>query len=111
MWRMLQADEPGDYVLATGVGNTVRDFLALAFDQAGLDWEKYVRFDDRYRRPAEVDALIGDASLAESELGWKPRVLIPELVKIMVESDVRAFEDRRTEIDRPDLPSWQLGLP
>jgi GDPmannose 4,6-dehydratase len=110
MWRMLQADEPGDYVLATGVGNSVRDFLALAFDHVGLDWEKYVRFDDRYRRPAEVDALIGDASLAESEVGWKPRVLMPELVKIMVEADAKAFEDRRLVIDRPDLPSWQLGL-
>jgi GDPmannose 4,6-dehydratase len=110
MWRMLQTDEPGDYVLATGVGNTVRDFLALAFDQAGLDWEKYVCFDDRYCRPAEVDALIGDASLAQSRVGWKPQVLMPELVKIMVEADVRAFEDRRTEIDRPDLPSWRLGL-
>jgi GDPmannose 4,6-dehydratase len=111
MWRMLQADEPSDYVLATGVGNTVRDFLGLAFDQVGLDWEKYVRFDDRYRRPAEVDALIGDASLAESEVGWKPRILMPELVKIMVEADAKAFEDRRLVIDRPDLPSWQLGLP
>lgn len=110
MWRMLQADDPGDYVLATGVGNTVRDFLALAFDEVGLDWEKYVRFDDRYRRPAEVDALVGDASLAESQVGWKPRVLVPELVKIMVEADARAFEDHRAEVDRPDLPGWQLGL-
>lgn len=110
MWRMLQVDEPGDYVLATGVGNTVKDFLALAFDQVGLDWEKYVRFDDRYRRPAEVDALIGDASLAEAEVGWKPQVLMPELVKIMVEADVKAFEVGETSIDRPDLPSWQLGL-
>ena len=110
MWRMLQADEPGDYVLATGVGTTVRDFLALAFDQVGLDWEKHVRFDDRYRRPAEVDALIGDASLAEAQVGWKPRVLVPELVKIMVEADAKAFEDRPAEVDRPDLPGWQLEV-
>lgn len=110
MWRMLQADDPGDYVLATGIGNTVRQFLALAFEQVGLDWEKYVRFDDRYRRPSEVDALIGDASFVESEVGWKPRVLMPELVKIMVECDVRAFEDSRIEIDRPDLPGWHPGL-
>jgi len=107
---MLQADDPGDYVLATGIGNTVRQFLALAFEQVGLDWEKYVRFDDRYRRPSEVDALIGDASFVESEVGWKPRVLMPELVKIMVECDVRAFEDSRIEIDRPDLPGWHPGL-
>ena len=64
MWRMLQQEEPRDYVLATGVGRSVRDFLSLAFDHVGLDWEKYVRFDGRYRRPAEVDALVGDASRA-----------------------------------------------
>ena len=74
MWRMLQADTPEDYVLATGVGRSVREFLALAFEQVGLDWEKYVRFDDRYRRPTEIDSLVGDASKAESRLGWKPQV-------------------------------------
>ena len=62
MWRMLQADEPDDYVLATGVGITVRDFLEISFEHAGLDWEKHVRFDERYLRPTEVDALIGDAT-------------------------------------------------
>ena len=80
-------------MLATGIGNSVREFLALAFDQVGLDWEKYVRFDERYRRPIEVDALIGDASKAKSRFGWKPQVLMPELVKIMVEADMRALED------------------
>ncbi len=93
MWRMMQADEPADYVLATGVGHSVRDFLALAFDEVGLDWEKYVRFDDRYRRPAEVEALVGDATLAESNLGWQAKVLVPELVKIMVQADVLDLED------------------
>jgi GDPmannose 4,6-dehydratase len=110
IWRMVQAGEPGDLVLATGVGNSVRDFLALAFDQLGMDWEKHVRFDERYRRPAEVDAMIGDASLAESRLGWKPQVLMPEVVKIMVEADVRALEDRKIEIDRPGLPGWRPGI-
>jgi GDPmannose 4,6-dehydratase len=111
MWLMLQTDTPEDFVLATGVGNSVRGFLALAFEQVGLDWEKHVRFDERYRRPIEVDALIGDASRAESQLGWNPQVLMPELVKIMVEADMRALEDgSHTEIDRPDLPGWRPVL-
>jgi len=107
MWRMLQTDEPADFVLATGIGCSVREFLGLAFGQVGLDWEKYVRFDDRYRRPAEADALIGDASKAESHLGWKPQVMMPQLVKILVDTDIRALEDHgHPEIDRPDLPGW-----
>jgi len=93
MWRMMQVSDPADYVLATGVGNSVRDFLVLAFEQLGMDWEKYVRFDDRYLRPAEVDTLIGNASLAETNLGWKPKVLVGELVKIMVEADLAAIEN------------------
>jgi GDPmannose 4,6-dehydratase len=96
MWRMLQADEPGDYVLATGTAYTVRDFVELAFDHAGLDWREHVKFDERYLRPAEVDALIGDASKAEAELGWKPQVLVPDLVRIMVDADYeRALEEVR----------------
>jgi GDPmannose 4,6-dehydratase len=96
MWRMLQADEPGDYVLATGTAYTVRDFVELAFDHAGLDWREHVQFDERYLRPAEVDALIGDASKAEAELGWKPQVLVPDLVRIMVDADYeRALEEVR----------------
>ena len=91
MWRMLQEDEPRDYVLATGVGHSVRDFLALAFGHVGLDWEKYVRFDKRYRRPTEVDSLIGDASRARDQLGWKPAVALPELVQIMVDADIEAL--------------------
>ena len=73
MWRMLQADEPDDFVIATGTSYTVRDFLQIAFEHVGLDWEKHVRFDERYLRPTEVDNLIGDASKAEKVLGWKPR--------------------------------------
>jgi GDPmannose 4,6-dehydratase len=87
MWRMLQADEPDDYVVATGTAHTVRDFVQFAFDHAGLDWEQHVRFDERYLRPSEVDALIGDASKAADRLGWKPRVLAPELARIMVDAD------------------------
>lgn len=107
MWRMLQFDTPEDFVLATGTGNTVREFLALAFDEVGLDWEKYVRFDDRYLRPAEVESIVGDPAKARSLLGWKPQVQMSELVKIMIAADIRALEDSSdTWIDRPRLPGW-----
>jgi GDPmannose 4,6-dehydratase len=92
MWRMLQADRPDDYVLATGTAHTVRDFVQFAFDHAGLDWEQHVRFDERYLRPSEVDALIGDASKATEQLGWKPRVLAPEMARIMVDADRAVIE-------------------
>jgi GDPmannose 4,6-dehydratase len=92
MWRMLQADEPDDYVVATGTAYTVRDFVQFAFEHAGLDWERHVRFDERYLRPAEVDALIGDASKARDRLGWQPEVLTPELARIMVDADRLALE-------------------
>ncbi|MGP4001659.1 GDP-mannose 4,6-dehydratase [Streptomyces sp. 8N706] len=92
MWRMLQQDEPDDYVVATGEAGTVREFLEVAFSAADLDWAEYVRFDPKYERPSEVDALIGDASKAESLLGWKPQVLWPELARIMVEADVSALD-------------------
>jgi GDPmannose 4,6-dehydratase len=94
MWRMLQADSPDDYVVATGTAYSVRDFVQFAFDHAGLDWEKHVRFDDRYLRPAEVDALIGDPSKAADVLGWKPTVLTPELARIMVDADRKALESQ-----------------
>lgn len=102
MWRMLQVDTPEDFVLATGTGHSVREFLDLAFQQVGLNWEDHVRFDERYNRPAEVDTLIGDASKAAAELGWKPTVFIPELVKIMVDADVEALKaDALGTADRP----------
>jgi GDPmannose 4,6-dehydratase len=93
MWRMLQADEPADYVVATGTAYSVRDFVGFAFEHAGLDWERHVRFDERYLRPSEVDALIGDASRAAEVLGWKPRVLAPELARIMVDADAAAIAE------------------
>jgi GDPmannose 4,6-dehydratase len=92
MWRMLQHDTPGDYVLATNTAYTVKDFLQFSFDRVGLEWEKYVRFDERYLRPTEVDALIGDYGRAEATLGWSPRVLPPRLAQIMVDADVAALE-------------------
>ncbi|WP_128644589.1 GDP-mannose 4,6-dehydratase [Rhodococcus sp. BS-15] len=107
MWRMLQADEPDDFVLATGGNFSVKDFLVVAFERAGLDWEKHVKFDERYLRPTEVDALIGDASKAEAKLGWKATVHTPELAKIMVDADIAALEhEGRPWIDRPALPDW-----
>lgn len=88
MWRMLQQDTPDDYVLATNTAYTVKDFLQFSFEAVGLDWEKYVRFDERYLRPTEVDALIGDYSKAKNVLGWEPKVLTPELARRMTLSEV-----------------------
>ena len=108
MWRMLQADEPEDYVLATGVGVTVQEFVEIAFGHAGLDWRDHVRFDERYLRPTEVDALIGDASKAAEKLGWKPSVDGRELAKLMVDADMEALEHAgRPWIDTVDLSSWR----
>ncbi|TCC51348.1 GDP-mannose 4,6-dehydratase [Kribbella capetownensis] len=91
MWRMLQHDTPADYVIATGTSYSVRDFVTFAFDHVGLDWEQYVDYDARYERPTEVDSLIGDASKATTELGWKAQVHVPELVRIMVDADLAAL--------------------
>jgi GDPmannose 4,6-dehydratase len=91
MWLMLQADEPDDFVVATGTAYSVRDFVEFSFEHVGLDWKKYVKYDERYERPTEVDALIGDSSKAESVLGWKAKVLTPELATIMVDADVAAL--------------------
>jgi GDPmannose 4,6-dehydratase len=96
MWRMLQQDEPDDFVVATGAAYSVRDFVQFAFDHAGLDWERYVRFDDRYLRPTEADALVGDASKAKAQLGWAPKVLTPELARIMVDADRAMLEVTRS---------------
>ena len=94
MWLMLQADEPDDYVIATGETHSVREFLELAFAHAGLDWEPHVEIDPRYFRPSEVDVLLGDASKAREQLGWAPKVGFEELVRIMVDADVTALEDQ-----------------
>jgi GDPmannose 4,6-dehydratase len=93
MWRMLQQDEPDDYVVATGEMHTVREFLEEAGKHLDLDWESVVEFDERYLRPAEVDALQGDPIKAREKLGWVPTVTFKELVAIMVDADVKALED------------------
>jgi GDPmannose 4,6-dehydratase len=107
MWRMLQVDEPDDYVLATGTACSVREFVAAAFSRLDLDWTQYVRFDDRYLRPTEVDALVGDATKAAELVGWRPSVTGPELARIMVDADVAALDYRDgTYVDTPVLASW-----
>ena len=91
---MMQQPVPDDYVLATGETHSVREFLDLAFEHAGLDWKKYVEIDPRYFRPAEVDSLLGDSTKARTKLGWQPRVSFPELVRMMVEADLELVRAR-----------------
>jgi GDPmannose 4,6-dehydratase len=95
MWRVLQRDEPGDYVIATGETHSVREFVEKAFARVGLDWQQYVAFDARYNRPTEVDVLLGDASKARRELGWMPRVDFNALVTMMVDADLALAERER----------------
>jgi GDPmannose 4,6-dehydratase len=85
---MLQQDEPRDYVIATGVQHSVRDFVEAAFEHVGLEPDPYVVVDPELIRPAEVDELVGDASRARAELGWEPRISFRELVEMMVDSDL-----------------------
>jgi GDPmannose 4,6-dehydratase len=92
MWRMLQADAPGDFVLATGVSKSVRELCERAFSLVGLEWSRFVEEDPRYRRPSEVDHLLGDPSRAREALGWTPTVDFDGLVKMMVDSDLRLAE-------------------
>lgn len=89
MWLMLQQEKPDDYVIATGETHSVREFLDEAFGLVGLDWKKYVEIDPRYYRPAEVDLLLGDPTKAKEKLGWHPKTTFKELVKIMLEYDLK----------------------
>ena len=88
MWRMLQAEEPDDFAVATGTSHSVREFVEVVFDRLGLDWEAHVRLDERYLRPAEVEHLEGDASKAREVLGWAPKVSFHELVDMMIAHDM-----------------------
>jgi GDPmannose 4,6-dehydratase len=94
MWMMLQAEEPDDYVIATGEKHSVREALEVAFAHAGLDLEEHVEIDPRYFRPSEVDSLLGDASKAREKLGWEPKVRFKELIELMVDADVAALNDQ-----------------
>ena len=91
MWKMLQQDEPDDYVIATGETHTVQEFVEIAFTHAGLDWQEYVKVDPAFIRPAEVDLLIGDPAKAKAKLGWEPSVDFRGLVEMMVDSDLDAL--------------------
>jgi GDPmannose 4,6-dehydratase len=91
MRLMLQQDEPGDYVVATGEAHSVREFCEIAFHHVGLDWQDHVVIDQRFFRPAEVDLLVGDSTRAREVLGWKPDVTFPELVALMVDADMQAL--------------------
>ncbi len=92
MWRMLQQDEPGDYVICTGATHSVRRLCELAFEHVGLDYHDHVRVDARFMRPAEVDLLVGDASRAEARLGWRPRTSFADLVRLMVDADLALLQ-------------------
>lgn len=98
MWRILQQDQPGDYVIATGETHSVGEFCEEAFGCVGLDWKDFVKLDPKYLRPAEVDLLLGDASKARRVLGWKPHVTFKDLVRLMVEADL---ESAGKHLDRP----------
>jgi len=93
MWLMLQKEQPSDYVIATGVGATVKDFVNAAFTHVGLDWQEHVVIDKKYMRPTEVDALIGDSSKAERELGWKAKTHWKALAELMVDADIEAIRN------------------
>jgi GDPmannose 4,6-dehydratase len=108
MWNMMQHDYPEDWVLATGITKTVREFAEEAFDFVGLNWEDYVEVSEKYFRPNEVDYLMGDATKAKKILGWKPTVDFKELVKVMVEHDIiEAKKDLALLKDNLIFPTWE----
>jgi GDPmannose 4,6-dehydratase len=108
MWRMLQEPEGDDYVLATGTDLSVRDFVELSFKHVNLDWEKFVRFDERYLRPTEVESLVGDAAKAQRTLNWKPGVSPQELASIMVDYDLAILDG--AQIDEPTGSVWAAAI-
>jgi GDPmannose 4,6-dehydratase len=102
MWLMLQQDAPNDYVVATGETHSVREFLDEAFAYVGLDWHDYVEIDPKYYRPAEVDLLVGDASRARAQLGWKPKTTFKELVRLMIDADIAGVYGEQSNEFRKD---------
>ena len=115
MWLMMQQEKPKDYVVATGETHTVREFCEVAFKEAGLDYRDYVKVDPLFMRPSDVELLIGDSSLAQKELGWKPKVTFKELIKIMVREDVKRWErymkGEKFPWDAPQDVNWTKTLP
>jgi len=92
MWQMLQQDEPGDYVIATGETHSIREICETAFAHVGLDYQDYVVSDPRFYRPAEVDLLVGDASRARETIGWEPQMTFLQLMQAMVDADLQKLE-------------------
>jgi len=95
MWLMLQQPTADDFVIATGVSHSVRELIEIAFARVGLDWQKYVRTDPQFLRPAEVDHLIGNPAKAKNVLGWEPKVNFKQLVEMMVDADVERLASHR----------------
>lgn len=108
MWKMLQAEKPEDYVIGTGSDLSVQDFVKLAFEHVNLDWENYVRFDEKYLRPTEVDTLVADASKAHKELGWKATVSPQELAALMVDHDLATLDGFKP--DKPVGKVWSEAI-
>lgn len=108
MWKMLQTEKPEDYVVGTGTDVSVKDFVQMSFEHVGLDWEKYVRFDERYLRPTEVDTLVGDATKAEKNLGWKATVQPRELAALMVDHDIATLAGYTS--DKPVGVVWSKAI-
>ena len=98
MWMMLQQESPADYVIGTGETHSVREYVEKAFGHVNLDWTKYVDFDARYNRPAEVDALLADPSKARQQLGWQHQTGFSELVRLMVDAEIDAIERQRAGV-------------
>lgn len=105
MWLMMQADEPDDYVIATGETHSVREFLDEAFGLLDVDWKEHVDIDPRYYRPTEVDLLLGDATKAREKLGWEPKVSFKELVRLMVEHDLELAHQEKSALAAKDTPA------
>jgi len=108
MWQMLQVDKPEDFVIGTGTSFKVRDFVKLAFDHVGLDWENYVRFDSKYLRPTEVDDLVANPAKAKSELNWQASVMPAELAALMVEHDIKLLSGY--SVDKPKGLVWAAAI-
>jgi GDPmannose 4,6-dehydratase len=108
MWLILQHDVPDDWVIATGESHSVKDFAKKAFETVSLNWEDYVVTDKKYERPNEVNYLLGDASKAKKELSWSPKVSFDELVKKMVDYDLKLAESEKVLVEKNLLhPTWE----
>jgi GDPmannose 4,6-dehydratase len=104
MWLMLQQSQPDDYVIATGESHSVRELVQIAFDHVNLDWQRYVRLDPKFLRPAEVDHLVGDPSKARTALGWRPAVDFAGLVRMMVDADLALVSQAHTAGRKVEAP-------